>query len=31
VAADIERLDGLRTSGAISDEEFQRAKDRVLA
>jgi putative oligomerization/nucleic acid binding protein len=31
VAADLERLGGLRTSGVISDEEFQRAKEKVLA
>ena len=31
VAAEIGRLQGLRTSGAISDEEFQRAKEKVLA
>ena len=31
VASDLERLGGLRTSGVISDEEFQRAKEKVLA
>jgi Short C-terminal domain len=31
VAADLERLGGLRTSGVISDQEFQRAKEKVLA
>jgi hypothetical protein len=31
VAAQIERLQGLRSSGAISDDEFQRAKEKVLA
>jgi Short C-terminal domain len=31
VVAQIERLQGLRSSGAISDEEFQRAKEKVLA
>jgi hypothetical protein len=31
VAGDLERLDGLRTSGVISDQEFQRAKEKVLA
>jgi hypothetical protein len=29
--ADLERLDGMRTSGAISDQDFQRAKEKVLA
>jgi Short C-terminal domain len=31
VAAQIERLQGLRSSGTISDDEFQRAKEKVLA
>jgi hypothetical protein len=31
VAADLEQLNGLRTSGVISDQEFQRAKEKVLA
>jgi len=31
VAAQIERLQGLRSSGVISDDEFQRAKEKVLA
>ena len=30
-AAEIERLAALRTSGAISDEEFQQAKAKLLA
>ncbi|MBB3040607.1 MULTISPECIES: SHOCT domain-containing protein [Nocardioides] len=30
-AAEIERLSALRTSGAISDEEFQQAKAKLLA
>ncbi len=30
-ADDLARLAGLRTSGAITDEEFQRAKDKLLA
>jgi hypothetical protein len=30
-AGELERLHALRTSGALSDEEFQRGKDRVLA
>jgi hypothetical protein len=31
VVVDIERLDGLRTSGVISDAQFERAKEKVLA
>ncbi|HTS73840.1 MAG TPA: SHOCT domain-containing protein [Gaiellaceae bacterium] len=31
VAAELERLGGLKTSGVLSDEEFQRAKEKVLA
>ena len=30
-AAEIERLHALRTAGAISEEEFQRGKERALA
>jgi hypothetical protein len=30
VAADLERLDELRTSGVISDQESRRAKEKVL-
>jgi hypothetical protein len=31
VAADLERLDVLRVSGVLSDDEFQRAKEKALA
>ena len=31
VAAEIERLDGLRASGAITDEEYTRAKEKALS